>query len=283
MDTSVPDERAAAVVALKTLAGAKSRMFSLPAALRERLARCMALDTITALEAAVDQVLVVSDQPDLPAVVLRHRLAARVVGEPTHSESLNEAFDHGDRLLRAEGYDTVLACVGDLPALRASSIRQVLAASVGQPRSFLADHQNRGTTIVVARDEPLDPRYGTEKVDGQLVGSAERHRRSGAYPLSLGELDDARRDVDTLADLRITSQSPSLGSATASLIDRSTGEMGKHLLVEVVQHNAEELTVRADGSPESVALRDYDGDPALLIPGRLVHAVRVGDTLRCWA
>ena len=69
MDTLPPDQRVAAVVALKTLPAAKSRLSSLPDPLRERLARCMAIDTLSALAPAVDEVLVVSDQPDLPAAL----------------------------------------------------------------------------------------------------------------------------------------------------------------------------------------------------------------------
>ena len=84
MDTTRPPmhERVAAVVALKTLPAAKSRMSSLPAPLRERLARCMAIDTLSALAPAVDEVLVVSDQPDLPAALLRAELPVRVIAEP---------------------------------------------------------------------------------------------------------------------------------------------------------------------------------------------------------
>src|SRR6478672_9394164 len=140
------DERVAVVVALKTLPAAKSRMSSLPAPLRERLARCMAIDTLSALAPAVDQVLVVSDQPDLPAALRRADLQVRVVSEPDPGAagdlahgggSLNQALAHGDDLLRADGIAVVLACVGDLPALRTSSVRRVIAASLGRPRSFL--------------------------------------------------------------------------------------------------------------------------------------------------
>ena len=101
------------MVALKTLPAAKSRMSSLPAPLRERLARCMAIDTLAALAPAVDQVLVVSDQPDLPAALLRADLQVRVIAEPpdpghavtwrTAADPLNRALAHGDALLRAEG------------------------------------------------------------------------------------------------------------------------------------------------------------------------------------
>jgi 2-phospho-L-lactate guanylyltransferase (CobY/MobA/RfbA family) len=82
MDTLHPDDRVGAVVALKALPAAKSRMAAVPAPVRERLARCMAVDTLAALAAVVDQIIVITDQPDLPAVLHRHRLGVRVIAEP---------------------------------------------------------------------------------------------------------------------------------------------------------------------------------------------------------
>ena len=289
---SPPAERVAAVVALKTLPAAKSRLSSLPAPVRERLARCMAIDTLAALAPAVDQVLVVSDQPDLPAALLRADLHVRVIAEPPDpgpggdlahgGGSLNRALAHGDGLLRAEGFGAVLACVGDLPALRSTSVARVIAASLGRPRCFLADHDGLGSTMLIARHVPLDPRYGKEIVSGGTIGSALRHRRSGALALELGGLADARRDVDTLDDLRFADLLGT-GPATASLLDHVHAAPGHHLTVEVLDRHGPTLTLLADGVPESVPVGAYDGDPALLVPGCRLHAVRVAGALRCWA
>ncbi|HEY5783743.1 MAG TPA: 2-phospho-L-lactate guanylyltransferase [Microlunatus sp.] len=285
-------ERVAAVVALKTLPAAKSRMSSLPDALRERLARCMALDTLSALAPAVDQVLVVSDQPDLPAALLRANLPIRVIAEPADPApagdlahgggSLNRALAHGADRLLTDGIEVVLACVGDLPALRTTSVRRVIAASLDRPRCFLADHDGRGTTMLVARGVPLNPLYGREIVSDRTVGSASRHRRSAAQALDLADVPDARWDVDTLADLR-SANLIGTGPATSLLLDPSSGAPGRYLDLQVVGRQQESFTVLADGFAESVPERAYDGDPALLVPGRRVHAVRVAGALRCWA
>ena len=286
------DERVAVVVALKTLPAAKSRLSSLPDPVRERLARCMAIDTLSALAPAVDEVLVVSDQPDLPAALLRAGLPVRVIAEPTDPRpaddlgrgggSLNRALAHGDGLLRAEGFEAVLASVGDLPALRTTSVRQVITASRGRSRCFLPDHDGRGTTMLIARGVPLDPLYGNETRSGTTIGSALRHQRSAAVALDLGELPDARRDVDTLSDLRFA-HLLGTGPATTSLLDPALAAPGDYEPVEVVGRQGRILTVLADGVPESVPVRAYDGDPALLVPGRRLHAVRVAGALRCWA
>ncbi|HEY5979743.1 MAG TPA: 2-phospho-L-lactate guanylyltransferase [Microlunatus sp.] len=292
MDTLSPDERVAAVVALKTLPAAKSRLSSLPAPLRERLARCMAIDTLAALAPAVDRVVVVSDQLDLPAALLRRGQQISVVAEPPapadadlpalHGGSLNRALAHADDLLRADGIQAVLACVGDLPALRTTSVGQVIAASRGRPRSFLPDHDGHGSTMLVARGVPLDPRYGKEMLSGEAVGSAIRHQRSGALPLDLGELPDARWDVDTLADLRIAHRL-GVGPATGSLLDPETASPGRYLVVEVLARDESGMTVLAERVTARVGWQAYDGDPALRVPGRRLHAARVADALRCWA
>lgn len=243
MDTPRPDRRVAALVALKTLPTAKSRLSELPAEFRRQLARCMALDTIAALAAATDEVLVITDQPDFSASLLEYGISATVLTEPppdprplpqpepAHAEqppdgaeaSLNAALAYGDRILRANGAPIVLACVGDLPALRANSVRRILAsaaelAAEGSPRAFVADRSGRGTTILIAHGVPLDPRFGS----GGTVGSARRHQLSGATTVTTTGIDDARWDVDTLADLHAVT-GLDVGRATASVLAIAAG------------------------------------------------------------
>lgn len=288
-------EQAAAVVALKTLPAAKSRLAELPDPLRERLARCMAIDTLAALRPAVQQLVVVSDQPDLVTALHRRGLDVRIIPEPhpapvgtgSSPSSLNLALAEADRVLRSEGVDVVLACVGDLPALRTSSVTKVIAGSRAWPRAYLSDHDDLGSTMLIARGVPLNPLYGTEISAGHPVGSSERHRGSGAVALPLGDLPDARRDVDTAADLA-AAVGMGVGPATAQLLD-DTGGLGRYQPVEVLAADRDALKLLVDGSVRSLSrhglddLRTYDGDPALLVPGRRLHAVRVADDLRCWA
>ena len=63
MDTPRGDDFTAAVVALKARDQAKSRLGSLPDDFRRELATAMAVDTLKALSAAVDHVLVVGRVP----------------------------------------------------------------------------------------------------------------------------------------------------------------------------------------------------------------------------
>lgn len=298
---AISEDAVAAVVAVKRLAAAKSRMSGLPGPLRAHLARCMAVDTVAALIPAARAVLVVSDQADLSATLARHGLAAEVVPEPppddsagprAGEDSLNRALAHGDRLLRSRGYQVRIACVADLPALRTASVRRLLAASAGHRRCLLADHEDRGTTILIARGVPLGPRYGPGVGAHAARGSAERHRRSGAVPLTVADLTgadlagtdlpDARWDVDTVEDLRVAWRL-GLGPATAALLDPATGRLGRLLAATALASGPDTVTVEIDTVTERLPLAAYDGDPADLVPGRPLHALRVAGALRCWA
>ena len=89
--------------------------------------------------------------------------------------------------------DGVMALVGDLPALRAADLLDVLHRAPVAGRGFVRDLDGSGTTLLAAAPgSPLTPLFGPD--------SAQRHLDSGAC-----ELDAAaslRCDVDSAADLR---------------------------------------------------------------------------------
>ena len=215
MDTLETDDRVGAVVALKPGEHAKSRL-GLPTPLRQRLAWTMALDTVRALAEALPVVVVVSAEPALASRLARAGVRAQVVPEPPQP-GMNAALAYGGGRLRAAGVATVLACVGDLPALRVASVRRVVEASRTFSRAFLPDASGVGTTMVIAHAAELEPHF-----QGR---SAARHRASGAVPLTaelLGEpLADARHDVDTEVDLA-TVIALGVGPHTAALLDQRT-------------------------------------------------------------
>lgn len=215
------DARVGAVVALKPFTSAKTRITGIDPTQRHDLTRAMALDTLAALGDGGAEVLVISDQAGLAdTLTLAGLIGVRVLAEerPTDGRSggLNHALDQGTRTLRAGGIGTVVACVADLPALRPAHVRRVLRAHLGAgtPRSFLADADGVGTTMLLATAVDLDPRF-----EG---ASAHRHQESGAVPLTdtlLGEaIPGARRDVDDLASL-VGATEFGLGPRTRSLLD----------------------------------------------------------------
>lgn len=259
MDTPAGGGATGAVVALKPLTFAKSRLATLAPPLRRRLAWCMAYDTISALAAAVDMVAVVSEQNALQARL--SPLGPRVLVVPEGGNvGINAALNHGAAQLARWGATSVLACVGDLPALQSESVHVVLAASRAAERAFLADASGVGTTMLVAHDANLDPRF-----QGR---SAAAHRRSGAVVLDdalLGrQVPDARRDVDTEVDLSDAVRL-GLGHATSALFDPRTSELGRYQVVTATADHT------ADGQMMIITAEGYRG---ILAPDALAHPLR---------
>jgi 2-phospho-L-lactate guanylyltransferase len=270
---------AAAVIALKPMEHAKSRL-AVPDPLRRRLAWTMALDTLSALCRALAHVLVVSDQPALEARLRRAELAVEVISESGHV-GMNSALTRGALSLHAEGFTSVLACVGDLPALRPESVALILDASRSHPRSFVADASGVGTTMLVAHEVELAPQF-----QGR---SAAAHHASGAVSLAAEAIGspvaDARRDVDTEADLA-AAIGLGVGPATSALIDHEKGRLGRYELITATQwRNAEgdQLAVTTTGRRIALPADALRGELRHAQPGQRLNAVEAdGRVLSVW-
>ena len=283
MDT-LPARPIAAVVALEDATGAKSRMSSVPAPVRERLARCMAMDTLSALGRRRGR----GPRGQRPARPAARCSAGRLPGSGDrrtgaeagagHGGGLNRALAHGDALLRAEGVEVVLASVGDLPALRAASVgrgdRRLARSTRGLPRRprgpghHDADRPGRAAESLVRKGD----------VVGRTIGSAVRHRRR-RIPLALGELlrcPPGRRHAggSPVRDLI------GMGPATASLLDPATRRPGLPS-VEVLDRDADEspCSRRWPGIVRP-GIRRRPGTPGAGSPSA---CRRVAGALRCWA
>jgi 2-phospho-L-lactate/phosphoenolpyruvate guanylyltransferase len=275
MDASL----AAAVIALKPIEHAKSRL-DIPDPLRRRLAWTMAFDTLSALCRALPHVLVVSDQPALEARLRRAGLVLEVISESGHV-GMNSALTRGALTLRAQGYTSVLASVGDLPALRPESVGRILAASRSHQRSFVTDASGIGTTMLVAHEVELAPQF-----QGR---SAAAHHASGAMSLheeAIGSpVADARRDVDTEADLA-AAIGLGVGPATSALIDPERGRLGCYELITATQwRNAEghQLAVTATGRRIALPANALGGELRYARLGQRLHAVEADDrVLSAW-
>lgn len=269
----------AAVIALKPIEHAKSRL-DIPDPLRRRLAWTMALDTLSALCRALPHVLVVSDQPALEARLRRAGLELEVISESGHV-GMNSALTRGALTLRAQGYTSVLASVGDLPALRPESVARILAASRSHQRSFVTDASGIGTTMLVAHEIELAPQF-----QGR---SAAAHHASGAMSLheeAIGSpVADARRDVDTEADLA-AAIGLGVGPATSALIDHERGRLGCYQLITATQwRNAEghQLAVTATGRRIALPAKALGGELRYARLGQRLHAVEADDrVLSAW-
>jgi 2-phospho-L-lactate guanylyltransferase len=278
MPRSAPDQprRTGAVVALKPATIAKTRLGALPAPIRQRLAIAMALDTLTALAAAVSRLVVVSDQPTLPGILSRAGIAAELRPEPDPS-GMNAALAFGAQILRTAGCDQVLACVGDLPALTPEAVRAALAAADDHgesARMYVPDRLGDGTTMLIANGTDLDPRFQGE--------SASAHRDSGAAGLLLGDFPQARTDVDAPDDVAAVI-GLGVGRHTAQLIDSQRRRIADYLPVTVAapapQPTGDYAVITDTGVRAVLSVTALDAQIRMLRPGQRLHAAAVGEQL----
>jgi 2-phospho-L-lactate/phosphoenolpyruvate guanylyltransferase len=196
------------VVPAKRLALAKTRLRPLTerlGAAHDDLVLALLADTVAATLScpAVGEVVVVTDDPTAADVV--RMLGARTVAD-TPDRGLNPALEHG---ARSAAGPAVAALSSDLPALRPDELAAALRAAA-DGRSFVADAQGTGTTLLTAVGTDLRPHFGP--------GSAQAHLGSGAVPLA-GPWPGLVRDVDTEADLR-AALALGAGPRTTALVGR---------------------------------------------------------------
>jgi 2-phospho-L-lactate guanylyltransferase len=210
------------IIPAKLLRHAKTRLTPLSArhgdqsAARHReLVLAMLADTVTAAVAssAVAAVMVVTNDPEVGDLI-RSLRARTVADEP--DLGLNAALVHGARAARAAGARAVAAMNSDLPALHPEELTRALTRAAETGRSFVADGEGTGTTLLCAPSGDLDPHFGP--------GSAAAHARSGATLLS-GHWPGLRRDVDTEDDLR-TAVAIGLGAHTAGFLSATPRPSG---------------------------------------------------------
>ncbi len=167
---------------------AKSRLEG-AAGIAPDLARAFALDAIAAAAACpfVDGIHVITDQPDfaLPGVAV---LPDEGGGD------LNAAIRAGEiRVRRSRPGLPIATMCADLPSLRAEDLGEALrSATAGPVRRYVADAAGTGTTLLIAREGALGPRFGPD--------SSRLHRQSGAVDVESAVVT-LRRDVDTAEDL----------------------------------------------------------------------------------
>lgn len=180
-----------AVLAVKQLDRAKSRLPHPDAAHRRALVLAMFEDTLDAVAAAgVGRIVVVSPDALVRQPAREHGALARHEGRGPGG--LNAALHHG----AADAPGAVLYLQADLPAVRPESLRAAIDAAQGRSASFVADRHRTGTALLyVARGDGFAPAFGT--------ASAAAHRAAGAAELDPAHTrwPDLRCDVDTEADL----------------------------------------------------------------------------------
>jgi 2-phospho-L-lactate guanylyltransferase len=197
------------VVPVKVLISAKTRLAGLSRGDRAALALAMAADTVAAALScpAVGAVVVVTD--DSGARSRCRELGADVIADEQVG-GLNPALIRGAAHAAGRWPGRALAgLVADVPALRPAELATALAAASRAGQAFVADAAGSGSTLYAAAPgAAFRPRFGGR--------SRERHLRYGAAEIMLPREAGLRRDVDTLADLRVAA-ALGLGPRSAAL------------------------------------------------------------------
>ncbi len=179
-----------AVVPVKALAAAKSRLAVGSDDRRRSLAMAFALDTVSALRSVprIQRVVVVCGDPTLASAVAAPEVD--VLPEPPGG-GLNQAARAGVAwAVTRHPAAAVLVVPADLPSLRAVDVALVLDRAALVPRAVLADREGSGSTVLTGLPgTPPRPQFGP--------GSLTRHLADGVVALDAAGLDRASRDVDT--------------------------------------------------------------------------------------
>ncbi|MFJ9590909.1 2-phospho-L-lactate guanylyltransferase [Streptomyces acidicola] len=184
------------VLPVKPFHQAKSRLAPWLGTSRQDFARAFFQDTLEAVlrTAGVAQVLVVTHDREAAAQA-NSRGATAVSDHPSRglNAAIRIAASHAETLAANR---PIAVLTADLPALRSTELDDVLVSASAHDRTFLADHNREGTTLLAAsRPRWLNPAFER--------GSRSRHRRGGAFEITDLEAVSVRLDVDTPDDLRL--------------------------------------------------------------------------------
>jgi len=186
-----------AVVPVKALGGAKSRLASvLDAAQRRALAAAMLRHTLDILRACrgLEGILVISVD-GLPAVV---ELGRDVLFVPEEKPTgLNSSLAQASAAVLGRGGDGVLVIPGDLPLLTCDSVAALLALATPRGVVVAPDRHEQGTNALLVTPPDVIPfRFGPGSLQRHLAGAVN----AGCVPI-VHRSRELAFDVDTSRDL----------------------------------------------------------------------------------
>jgi 2-phospho-L-lactate guanylyltransferase len=162
----------------------------------ERILRALLADVLGALGEAkrVERTFVLSDDA---AVAEAARASGASVCLRIPDPGLNEAIDAAAAECAANGFDSLLVVLGDLPLLTGAEVDSLIAAGERAP-VVIAPADDGGTALLFRRPPLVIPaRFGPESASAHEAAARAR----GVTPLLWTALpEDARVDLDTPED-----------------------------------------------------------------------------------
>ena len=204
-----------ALVPVKALAGAKSRLAPGDRDAIERLSLAMMGDVIEALLGvpALERVAVVTPDP----TVAREASALGAQALLRDDPGLNAAIEAGAAQLAPSPEDGLLVVLGDVAAASAAELAQLIDAAPARGVA-LAPSRDGGTSALLRRPRDVIPaHFGAD--------SAKRHREAAAHagvPLCELALPSLAIDVDVADDVQAILGVASLGRRTRAALEALT-------------------------------------------------------------
>jgi FO synthase len=187
------------VIPIKALQPVKTRLAGVLAPKqREALMRAMLEDVLGALRdcAAIEGVVLVSRDPDIPALAAAHGKKFQCLA-PEGEERLNSDVQAGVDCLAERGIERALVLHGDIPLTRPEGLEKLVASSAGHDLAVLPCRQRQGSNALVTRLPAGIPfLYGEASYGRHLQPASEAGR--DAVSLQWPEMG---LDIDTPADL----------------------------------------------------------------------------------
>lgn len=188
-----------ALVPAKSLDQAKGRLASLLSEdERRQLALAMLEDVVRALQAVpnIDAVTVIS--PDSEVLKKAVNLNATGLEEPPSVRGINQALGFGVNSLAAEGTDTLLIVLADVPAITPADIEAVLAGLPEGKGVAISPSAARGTSILALRPPDVIPlRFGQNSFPAH-----KREVMARGLHAKVVRVDSVAHDIDEPEDLR---------------------------------------------------------------------------------
>jgi 2-phospho-L-lactate guanylyltransferase len=190
--------RSAAILPVKRFDRAKQRLgMSVPDSLRLELARAMVGDVLATLErcASVDLTIVVTSEQTV--AVTARQLGAIVIADSAE-DGQSAAVALGLKRALQDGAQRALCVPGDCPALDATELDELFAATADQPGVVIVpDRHGTGTNgLLLTPPDAVAPSFGPD--------SCERHRelaRAAGVSCQIQRPPSLLLDIDTGADL----------------------------------------------------------------------------------
>lgn len=188
-----------ALVPAKSLDQAKGRLATLLSeAERRHLALAMLEDVVRALQAvpAIDSVSVIS--PDAEVLSKTEELGADGLEEPPSVRGINQALTHGMETISADGADTLIIVLADVPAVTPADIESVLSELPDGKGVAICPSAAKGTSILALRPPDAIPfRFGQNSFPAH-----KREVMARGLTAKVVRIDSVAHDIDEPEDLR---------------------------------------------------------------------------------